>query len=178
MYGSGQVSVRRIHLHAVPPQLRRMLGSAERPGLLLSHRVWIYVFMLEDIARYDAVAYNSHSRTFLQCLACHVAVLPFLNGTECIATCPALQQQGVCLSACTPGFFRQGSQCIECDATCRTCTAGGHQDCTACPPGRFLLNGECRTCAGCSRCGALTPSQTPIKCERHQKSKRMRALGC
>ena len=101
----------------------------------------------------------SHAAFVVQCTACPLARLPFLNGTECIAACPALVQQGVCTSMCTPGFFADRQQCVECDETCRTCTGGGHLQCTSCNPGRFLLNGECRSCSGCTVRYDVSPAE-------------------
>ena len=112
---------------------------------------------LFSVLMYVALVY-SHAVFVVQCTACPLARLPFLNGTECIAACPALVQQGVCTSMCTPGFFADRQQCVECDETCRTCTGGGHLQCTSCNPGRFLLNGECRSCSGCTQCGMMMMS--------------------
>ena len=136
-----------------------MHGATEQPGVCCGH---------ESIDDYSGVypiplfccilPSGTHPAFVVQCTACPLSRVPFLNGTQCIATCPSLVQQGVCTSMCSPGFFADEQQCVECDETCRTCTGGGHLQCTSCNPGRFLLNGECRTCRGCTQCGKVSAS--------------------
>ena len=47
-----------------------------------------------------------------------------------------------CKNACPDGFFAQGNTCLECNASCSTCS-GAADTCTKCAPGFYKKNNTC-----------------------------------
>lgn len=64
----------------------------------------------------------------------------------CPVGCAACSSSSVC-SACIDGFSLEGSSCLQCDKTCRTCSLILATECTSCFPGQNLYSGKCLSCS-------------------------------
>ncbi|EFO65169.1 VSP with INR [Giardia lamblia P15] len=60
---------------------------------------------------------------------------------ECaVPNCKTCNNQGQC-QICKDGSYKNGDTCSPCHESCKTCSAGTANDCTACPTGRALKYG-------------------------------------
>jgi len=58
---------------------------------------------------------------------------------------PAMQlsNTGRCYSVCTKHQFLAGNSCVECSASCDTCTGSQTDNCSSCADGKILVQGSC-----------------------------------
>ena len=66
---------------------------------------------------------------------------------------------------CADGTYMyppDSGNCVNCDSTCKTCTAGGSSACSTCPDGRYKVGNTCPACnSNCQTCfGAATTCLT------------------
>ncbi|KAF2363062.1 VWFC domain [Trinorchestia longiramus] len=52
-------------------------------------------------------------------------------------------QDGACVKNCGSDRFHRDGHCIKCHSSCLTCSEETKFQCTKCPPGRYLFEGQC-----------------------------------
>ena len=117
------------------------------------------------------------------CLSCNETSV-LLSGAcvsrdEAMVSCQKLNPSGEGCAICKTGFFRNGTECVACEAACVRCTMDGCSQCaaefwldqnlTACRPYSALAHCTAPTQAGCTACddGFFVQSQVCVGCSAH-----------
>lgn len=84
------------------------------------------------------------------CYSCHVTCKTCTGSSmsNCTSCYDGLElKNGQCIrTSCPEGQYISGiysQSCSDCDPSCKTCSAGGENNCTSCPSGSILQNGKC-----------------------------------
>ena len=82
-----------------------------------------------------------------QCLQCPMHCLSCNSATQCTSciTNYFLTSDGQCLSSCPINTYVYGLNCLNCDASCRSCSGGMVWDCVTCSSGLVIYKGQCVT---------------------------------
>ena len=86
------------------------------------------------------------------CQDCPRTCLECVNATTC-SVCedktPFLTLEGNCVDRCPFGTYKNGEdhRCLNCHASCHSCSGAGSSDCLSCPPGTRLHDYSCQSCS-------------------------------
>ena len=81
------------------------------------------------------------------------------DGSTC-QTCESgyIKYNNKCYSTCPEKTFFASDTCVQCHSSCQTCSGTSSNQCTSCPSGKILWNGQCLP----PRTMISTPMVTPI----------------
>lgn len=72
------------------------------------------------------------------CTSCNSTACQYCSGNY-------LNQEDVCVTACSSGYKSLNGKCFVCHSSCLDCTDDDPNSCISCPANRWLLNGLCLT---------------------------------
>lgn len=80
-----------------------------------------------------------------QCLQCPTHCLACNSATQCTScvTNYFLTLDSQCVSSCPINTYVYGLTCLNCDASCRSCSGGMVWDCVTCPSSHVIYKGQC-----------------------------------
>ncbi len=84
-----------------------------------------------------------------RCTACYQGF--YLNKGRCYP-CPNGSVCNGYTFSCNNGYYNNGSDCIACHSSCKTCSGAKNNNCTSCDSRAYLSGGQCVDCPAHAVC--------------------------